>query len=142
MRLMALKRLTNFLIAVTIKYIIRNSDISNLISHFTQELILELQCTKKGLQDMRNLIYFLYILIKLTFFREIPTLIKMTEYLRHLGDIGFVYFPFLKFFLVLSQLKRYLILVFFNNFYFLSKLTDFLDFLLRCLILTAHIQLH
>ena len=34
MRLMALKRLINFLIAITIKYIIRNSDISNLISYF------------------------------------------------------------------------------------------------------------
>jgi len=34
-RLMALRRLRNFLIAAITKYIIKNSDISNLISYFT-----------------------------------------------------------------------------------------------------------
>ena len=82
---------------------------------------------------MRNLVYFLYILIKLTFFREIPTLIKMIEYLRHSEDISLVYFPFLRFFLVLFQLKRYLILVFFNNFYFSSKINWFLGFSVKML---------
>jgi len=71
---------------------------------------------------VRNLVYFLYILIKLTVFREIPTLIKMRECLRPSVDIDLAFFPFLRFFLVLSQLIRYLILVFFNIFYFLSKI--------------------
>ena len=31
---MALRRLTSFLVAVTTKYFVENSDISNLISHF------------------------------------------------------------------------------------------------------------
>jgi hypothetical protein len=55
------------------------------------------------------------------FFRAILILIKMRGYLRPLRDIGFAFLPFLKFFLVLSLLIRYLILVFFL-FIFLSKI--------------------
>jgi hypothetical protein len=45
---------------------------------------------------VRNLVSFLYILIKLTFFREILTLIKINRCLRLSGDIGYAYFYFFK----------------------------------------------
>ena len=70
---------------------------------------------------MRNLVYFLYILINLTFFRGILTWIKIKGCLRPLEDISLASLPFLKFFLALSLSIRYLILVFSNIFYFLSK---------------------
>ena len=121
-RLMVLRNVIHFLVAVTTKYIVKNSDNSNIISYFTQESILELQYTKKGLQEVRNLVYFSYILVKLTFFREILTLIKIRECLRPSADIDLAFFPFLRFFLVLFQLIRYLILIFSNIYYFLSKI--------------------
>ena len=125
-QLMVLRRVIPFLAAVTIKYIVENSNNNIIISHFTQESILELQYTKKGLQKVRNLVYFLYILIKLIFFRGILTLIKIRGCRRPSRNISLAFLPFLKKNLAYFLLIRYLILVFSDN------------FLIRCLILTVH----
>ena len=113
MGLIALRRLISFLIAIIIKYIIKNSNIYNLISYFTQKLILELQYIKKGLQEVRNLVSFLYILIKLTFFQGNSNLNKNKQIPKVFRRYILYLLFFLRFFLVLSQLKRFLYFLYF-----------------------------
>ena len=82
---MALRSMIHFLAAAVTRYIIKNSDNSNIISHFIQESILELWCAKKGLWEVRNLVYLSYILIKLTVFQGNSDLDKNERMPRAFG---------------------------------------------------------
>ena len=125
-RLIVLRRLISFLIAITIKYIIRSSDISNLISYFIQELILELQYIKKGLQEVRNLVFFLYILIKLTFFQGNSKLSKNKQmpkvFRRHRSYLLSFFKILFSTFLVKKVFNSYFFRYIFFLVFFLSKI--------------------
>ena len=137
---MALKGLICFLIAITIKYIIKNSNKSNLISYFSQKSFLELQYIKKGLQEIRNLVYFLYILIKLIFIQGNFNYNKVKRILRAFRRYRSYLLTFFKILFSTFFINKVFNSYFFQFFFFIFKVksTNFLDFLIRCLILTVH----
>ena len=138
---MALKGLIYFLIAITIKYIIKNSNKSNLISYFSQESLLELQYIKKGLQEVRNLVYFLYILIKLIFIQGNSNYNKVKRIPRAFRRYRSYLFTFFKILFSTFSINKVFNSRFFQFFFFKIKSTNFSDFLIRYSILIVYILL-
>ena len=137
---MVLKGLICFLIAINIKYIIKNCNENNLISYFTQESILELQYIKKGLQEVRNLVYFLYILIKLIFIQGNSDRNKIKRMPRAFRRYRSCLLTFFKILFSTFSVNKVFNSYFFRFFFFIFKVksTNFLDFLIRCLILIVY----
>ena len=79
-------------------------------------------CEEGPIAGEKSGLFLVYFYKTNPFFKGILILIKMRGCLRPLKDIGLAFLPFLRFFLALSLSIRYLILVFFDVFYFLNRI--------------------